>query len=67
VTRIASGLDTQDLVVEWTPEGKKPAMQILAPTGRLDANRMVDHPYTRHGNSEETQNQIVLTLIRQER
>jgi hypothetical protein len=67
VTRIAWGLDTQDLVVDWTPEGKKPAMQILAPTGRLYANQMVDHPYTRYGISEETQNQIVLTLIRQER
>jgi hypothetical protein len=67
VIRIAWGLDTQDIVVEWTPEGKKPAMQILAPTGRLYANQMVDHPDTRYGISEETQSQIVLTLIRQER
>ncbi len=42
-------------------------MQILARTGCLYANQMVDHPYTRYGLSKETQSQIVLTLIRQER
>jgi hypothetical protein len=67
VARITWGLDTQDLVVEWTPEDKNPAMQLLAPTGRLHANQMVDRPYTRYGISEDTQSQIVLTLIRQER
>jgi hypothetical protein len=27
VARVAWGLDTQDIVVEWTPEGKNLAMQ----------------------------------------
>ena len=67
VAWMAWGLDTQDIVVEWTPEGKKLAMQIPAPTGRLYANQMVDHPYTRYGISEDVRSQIVPTLIRQER
>ena len=30
VAQMAWGLDTQDIVVEWTPEGKKIAMQRVA-------------------------------------
>jgi len=65
MARIAWGLDTQDIVVEWTPEDKKLTMQIPAPTGRLYANEMVDKPYTRYGITDDAQSHIVLTLIRQ--
>ena len=34
--------------------------------GRLYANQMVDRPYTRYGMTDDMQNQIVPTLIRQE-
>ena len=67
VAWMAWGLDTQNIVVEWTTEGKKLAMQIPAQTGRLYANQMVEHPYMRYGITEEAQSQIVPTLIRQER
>jgi len=50
---MASGLDTQDIVGEWTPEGMKLAMQIPAPTGRPYVKQMVEHPYTRYGITEE--------------
>jgi hypothetical protein len=40
---------------------------IPAPVGRLYANQMVDHPYTRFAVTEEVQSQIVPTLLRQER
>ena len=65
VAGMAWGLDTQDIVVEWTPESKKLAMQISAPTGRLYANQMVEHPYARYGITDDVQSQIVPTLIRQ--
>jgi hypothetical protein len=65
VARMAWGLDTQDIVVEWTPEGKKPTMQVPAPSGRLYANEMVDKPYTRFGITDDAQSHIVPTLIRQ--
>lgn len=42
VARMAWGLDTLGIVVEWTPEGKKLTLQIPAPSGRLYANEMVD-------------------------
>lgn len=42
-------------------------VKIPAPTGRLYANQMVDHPYARYGITDDVQNQIVPTLIRQER
>lgn len=44
VVQMAWGLDTQDIVVEWTPEGKKLTMQIPAPTGCLYADEMVASP-----------------------
>lgn len=65
VARMAWGLDTQDIVVEWTPEGKKLTKQIPAPTGRLYANEMVDKPHTRYGITDDAQSHIVPTLIRQ--
>ena len=50
------------------PKGQAKAdVRIPAPTGRLYANQMVDHPYSRYGISDEVQGQIVPTLIRQER
>ena len=66
VARMAWGLDTQDIVVEWTPEGKKLTMQIPAPSGRLYANEMVDKPYTRCGITGDAQSHIVPTLLRQQ-
>jgi hypothetical protein len=42
-------------------------VNIPAPVGRLYANQMVDHPYTRFAVTDEAQSQIVPTLIRQER
>lgn len=42
-------------------------VKIPAPTGRLYANQMVEHPYTRYGITDDVQSQIVPTLIRQER
>jgi len=42
-------------------------VKVPAPTGRLYANRMVDHPSARYGITENMQSQIVPTLIRQER
>ena len=44
VVQMAWGLDTQDIVVEWTPEGKKLTRQIPAPRGRLYADEMVASP-----------------------
>jgi hypothetical protein len=41
-------------------------VRIPAPVGRLYANQMVDHPYTRFAVTDEVQSQIVPTLIRQE-
>jgi len=35
--------------------------------GRLYANQMVDHPYTRYGITDDVRSQIVPTLIRQKR
>jgi hypothetical protein len=50
------------------PKGQAKAdVRIPAPTGRLYANQMVDHPYSRYGISDEVQGQIVPTLIRQQR
>jgi hypothetical protein len=43
------------------------SVKIPAPMGRLYANQMVDHPYTRYGITDEVQSQILPTLIRQER
>ena len=65
VVQMAWGLDTQDIVVEWTPEGKKLTMQIPAPRGRLYADEMVDKPYTRYDITDDAQSHIVPTLIRQ--
>jgi Polysaccharide lyase family 4, domain II len=42
-------------------------VNIHAPVGRLYANQMVDHPYTRYAVTDEVQTQIVPTLLRQER
>jgi hypothetical protein len=42
-------------------------VKIPAPVGRLYANQMVDHPYTRYAITDEVQSQIVPTLIHQER
>jgi len=42
-------------------------VNIPAPVGRLYANQMVDHPYTRYAVTDEVQTQIVPTLLRQER
>jgi len=44
VAQRARGLGTQDIVVEWTSEGKKLTLQIPAPTGRFYANERVDNP-----------------------
>jgi hypothetical protein len=50
------------------PKGQTAVVvKIPAPTGRLYANQMVDHPYTRYGITDEAQSQILPTLIRQER
>jgi hypothetical protein len=65
VARMAWGPDTQDIVVEWTSEGKKLTLQVPAPGGRLYANEMVDTPYTRFGITDDAQNHIVPTLLRQ--
>ena len=67
VAWMAWGLDTQDIIVEWTPEDKKLTLQIPAPTGRLDANQMVENPYVRYTVTEDAQSQIVPTLIGQQR
>ena len=61
VARMASGPDTQDIVVERTPEGKKLRMQVPAPSGRLYANEMVDRPYTGFGITDDAQSHIVAT------
>jgi hypothetical protein len=65
VARMVWGLDTQDIVVEWTPEDKKLTLQIPAPTGRLYANEMVDKSYSRFGITEDDQSHIVPTLLHQ--
>jgi hypothetical protein len=65
LARMAWGLGTQDIVVEWTPEGKKLTRQIPAPTGCLYVNEMVDKAYSRYGITEDAQSHIVPTLIRQ--
>lgn len=50
------------------PKGRTAVdVHVPAPTGRLYANQMVDHPYSRYGISNEVRGQIVPTLIRQER
>jgi polysaccharide lyase family 4-like protein len=42
-------------------------VRIPAPSGRLYANEMVDHPYTRYGITDDVRGQIIPTLTRQER
>ena len=55
-------------VITIPPKGQTTVeVKIPAPIGRLYANEMVDHPYTRYGITDEVQSQIVPTLIRQER
>jgi len=59
---------TKEQTITITPMGQvKVDVKVAAPTGRLYANQMVDHPYTRYGITEDAQSQIVPTLIRQER
>ena len=59
---------TKEQTITITPKGQvKVDVKVPAPTGRLYANQMVDHPYTRYGITEDAQSQIVPTLIRQER
>lgn len=65
VARMAWELDTEDIVVEWIPEGKKLTRQTPSPTGRLYANKMVDKPCSRYGITDNVQSHIVPTLIRQ--
>jgi len=64
LTWVAWGLDTEDITVEWTSEGKKLARQIPAPRGRLYASQIVDNPHVRHGITDEAQSQIIPTLTR---
>ena len=40
-------------------------MTLAAPSGRLYANQMVEHPYTRYNITEDVQGQIVPTLEKQ--
>jgi hypothetical protein len=55
-------------LITITPKGQTTVdVNVPAPVGRLYANEMVDHPYTRFAVTDEAQSQIVPTLIRQER
>lgn len=56
----------KELTVTIQPkEQTKADMKIPAPTGRLYANQMVEHPYARYEVTDEVRSQIVPTLIRQ--
>jgi hypothetical protein len=44
VGRMVWGLESLDIVVEWTPDGKRLTRQIPAPTGCLFANEMGASP-----------------------
>jgi hypothetical protein len=44
-----------------------PILLLSACLGRLHANQIADHPYTRFAVTDEAQSQIVPTLMRQER
>lgn len=57
---------TKEQTITIQPRGQaKVELKIPAPTGRLYANQMVEHPYTRYGITDDAQSQIVPTLIRQ--
>ena len=58
----------KEQVITVPPKGQTTVeVKIPAPVGRLYVNEMVDHPYTRFAVTNDVQNQIVPTLIRQER
>jgi Polysaccharide lyase family 4, domain II len=58
----------KERVITIPPKGQTALeVDIPAPVGRLYANEMVDHPYTRFAVTDEAQSQIVPTLLRQER
>lgn len=58
------GTKAQTITIQ--PKGEATLnVKISAPTGRLYANQMVEHPYTRYGITDDAQSQIVPTLIRQ--
>lgn len=58
----------KERVITIPPKGQTALeVDIPAPVGRLYANQMVDHPYTRFAVTDEAQSQIVPTLLRQER
>lgn len=58
----------REQLITIPPKGQTAVeVRIPAPVGRLYANQMVDHPYTRYAITDEVQSQIVPTLIRQER
>lgn len=58
----------KERVITIPPKGQVALeVDIPAPVGRLYANQMVDHPYTRFAVTDEAQSQIVPTLLRQER
>jgi len=58
----------REQLITIPPKGQtKVDINISAPVGRLYANQMVEHPYTRFAVTDEAQSQIVPTLIRQER
>ena len=57
---------TKEQTITIQPKGQaKVDVKVPAPTGRLYANEMVDNPYTRYGVTDDVQNQIMPTLIRQ--
>ena len=56
----------KELTVAIQPKGQTKAdMKIHAPTGRLYANQMVEHPYARYEVTDAARSQIVPTLIQQ--
>ena len=58
----------REQLITIPPKGQTAVeVRIPAPVGRLYANQMVDHPYTRYAITDEVQSQIVPTLIHQER
>ena len=58
----------REQLITILPKGQTAVVvKIPAPVGRLYANQIVDHPYTRYGITDEAQSQIVPSLIRQER
>lgn len=58
----------REQLITISPKGQTAVnVSVQAPVGRLYANQMVDHPYTRFAVTDEVQSQIVPTLIRQER